>query len=406
MNFRPLLIIAALSTCPVASSVGMDKAWEKQLGGEITGAPLQFDDGILVGVGSTMIRLEHNGKERWRGALEANTRARLAADSRHIYVHTEQGVSAYALNGELAWTFTAEDSGPTVDGRYWGWGEGQFTDVWAWYRSAPVVDKGSVIFGDSAGVRALDANTGELQWHASMGAVTGTPVVTGDSVIAGSWDNMVYKLDRHSGAVIWKTQALLPRGPYPGWAGWSGFHVSPVVHEDTVIAGTRGTYLYGLELETGLEKWSIKAGTSWLGSAAVVANGTAYAGLSDGQAVLGVDLASGNQSFFLPTPGLVFATPLVHQDKLIIGTLFGQLLVFDLTRSELIDQIKLHDNDKSYRDYLAQTPEDESMSAYERSLSSLQTMRKELHSILSMSIVDDQLLVGTASGRLLAYSLP
>ncbi|GJM11424.1 MAG: hypothetical protein DHS20C11_37000 [Lysobacteraceae bacterium] len=406
MNRHLLLLVAVLSACPIPPATAMDKLWEKQLDGEIAGAPIQFHDSLLVGAGQTLLRIEENGEKRWRKPLAAITRAALAADDEHIYVHTEQGLVAFDANGDRVWTYAAEDAGPQVDGRYWGWGEGLFTDAWAWYRSAPVIDSGSIIFGNSAGLHAVNANTGELQWHATMGAVTGTPVVTGGGIIVGSWDNFIYKLDRASGEVIWTTEALLPRGPYPGWAGWNGFHVSPVVYENTVIAGTRGTYLYGLDLETGTEKWSIKAGTSWLGSAAVVSNGTAYAGLSDGQAVIGVNLAGGNQSFFLPTPGLVFATPLVHGYKLIVGTLFGELLVFDLSQSSLLHQIKIHDNERSYRDYLAQTPDEDDLSAYDRSVSSLKTMKGELHSILSMTIVDDQLLVGTASGRLIAYALP
>ena len=396
-----LLFALAVFTVPI---VAAEPAWRHSLGGPVAGTPTIADELILVTGGNTLAALDMQGELVWRLATDGLILSAPALAGNRIYVHTSEGLVAIDGNRDVVWKYAAEDRGALIDGRSWGWGEALFGDPWAYYRSSPLASTQAIVFGSSDGVHAVHPETGQQLWHVRTGPVTADIVQDGNSVIVADWNNHLRRLKIADGSIEWTFKARLPVAPYPNWIGWTGLNLTPVIAQGQVLLGSRGTYFYAIDVEKGTESWSNKHGTSWVGSSAVVHEKQVYFGLSDGEALIGIDIPSGNQSLFIPAPGPVFATPVVHGRHLIAGTLRGELLVADLTGGRLIASHPLHNSPRPYNSYFQPDP-DSDLSPYEFTVQAMERMKREQQSVLSMAITSDLLIVGTGAGEVLGFHL-
>ena len=343
-----LLLFALLLS---ANALGAQNSWEFQANGMIRAKATISDDIIYVSGGQTLYALDLEGQVRWQKDLESTIAASVTVDGDVLYVHSAAGLHALNKSGEQIWFFPKQDKGPLVAGKSWGWGDETLADPWGWYRSAPLVKHGRVYFGSDDGLYAVSASDGSQVWHAAMGPVTVDPASFNDSVIVGSWDNHLYSVNAETGKTNWEVEAQVPGGAAAQWIGYYGFNLNPVVYKDAVFVGARGTYFYVLNAETGQEAWSVKVGTSWIGSPAVVTEDSVYFGLSDGKAVLGYNRKGGEQNTFFKTESLVFAQPELHDAQLIIGTLSGRLFRLDTVSGESALIKALSDRTGSYQGF-------------------------------------------------------
>jgi len=381
-------------------------AWELQTSGMIQGKPTISDDTIFVAGGQVLYALDMNGKLRWQKDLETAIAARITLAGDMLYVHSAAGMHALDKSGEQKWFFAKQDKGPLVAGKSWGWGDETLPDPWGWYRSSPLFKDGKIYFGSDDGLYALAASDGSQIWHAAMGPVTTDPASYKDSIIVGSWDNKLYSVKADSGKTKWSVEAQVPGGPASQWIGYYGFNLNPVVYEDVVFVGARGTYFYALKAETGEEAWSVKVGTSWIGSAAVVTGDSVYFGLSDGKAVLGYNRKGGEQNTFFRTGSLVFAKPELHGDQLIIGTLSGQLFRLDTVSGQGEEIKALTDKSGSYQKYFDPKTQPKDLSPHQASSWSINKFLTEFNAILNLTVYEGTAYLGTASGKLYAVPLP
>jgi outer membrane protein assembly factor BamB len=172
---------------------------------------------------------------------------------------------------------------------------------------------------------AVDAESGEQVWHANTGTTHTRPAVNEGIAVVGSWDNHLYGLKLEDGSVGWKVRSRLLEGEIVGWLGWEGFNLDPVIHDGVVYLGNRGTHLYAIDAATGVEKWSGKHPTSWIGSPAVVSGGVIYFGLSDGFALVGLDARNGNQTLLFRNRFYNFARPQANENHVFLASLSGEL---------------------------------------------------------------------------------
>jgi polyvinyl alcohol dehydrogenase (cytochrome) len=86
----------------------------------------------------------------------------------------------------------------------------------------------------------------ELWSVATLGAVTGTPVVVDDQVYVGDWSGSFYKLRASDGHILWTTDGFAP------------ISASALVQEDCVIFGDQGGVIYCLDRNTGEVRWQIR----------------------------------------------------------------------------------------------------------------------------------------------------
>ena len=114
------------------------------------------------------------------------------------------------------------------------------------------------------------------------GEVQGTPTVEGDSVYISDTAGTVWRLNAHSGKVIWQTKL-------PGLTGIVGSYsrVSPALDTDTVVVGDQASAtLIALSKTTGALVWKTTVATNldaFITSSPVLVHGRIYVGVSSNQ---------------------------------------------------------------------------------------------------------------------------
>jgi outer membrane protein assembly factor BamB len=269
---RTLTFLLLLS----ASTAHAELLWEYATDGMVAGNPVVHEGSIYITGGTRLHVLNRQGELQWAWDAGAPTRSTVAVADGVVFALADDGLHAVDTKGTELWRFETRDGPFEVAGATMGWGEGMHVDPWALYRSAPLVVHGKVVFGNRQGTRALDARTGKQLWHAATGTTHTRPACHEGIVVVGSWDNYLYGLNLADGSVAWKVEARLPGGEMGGWAGWEGFSLDPVIEQGVVYVGSRGTYFYAIDAKSGIEKWSWKHPSSWIGSPAVVNGGMKY----------------------------------------------------------------------------------------------------------------------------------
>lgn len=385
--------------------------WQFQTDGMVTGKPVLHQEKIYVTGGEYLYALNKKGNMVWRHHIGANSYSQVAIDKHIIYLLADNGLHALNTKGEAIWQFQTQDKPLKVEGETWGWGKGKFIEPWAWYRSSPVVIQDKVIFSNAQGTYAVDSTNGQQLWHTQTGITHTTPAHHNNTIVAGSWDNHLYGLELESGDIKWRVEGELPAGAMGNWQGWNGFNLSPTMDNGIVYVGTRGGYVYAIEAETGLERWSAKHPTTWIGSPVRVNNGSIYYGLSDGYSVIGRNANSGIINFLFQNQFYNFAQPVIQGNKIYVGDLAGRLFEVDEKsgKGELIfstqsSQRNLHKMIQE-KGGLKVTYSVEGAYTNENMIKDIQLMHKNLGSVLSMTLDSDTLYLGSADGRVYAVSL-
>jgi outer membrane protein assembly factor BamB len=134
---------------------------------------------------------------------------------------------------------------------------------------------GVVLIGDSAfsgshsgALVHANRKSGEIVWtnRDSTDEVFTTPAVDDTWVVFGSYDENVYALDRKTGKLGWKFEAM-------------GLPASPVIAGDKVVVCADGT-LYLLSLKDGAKRWSYEVSDEC--SSPAIINGMIVVGSEDG----------------------------------------------------------------------------------------------------------------------------
>jgi len=309
------------------------------------------------------------------------------------------------------WLFESTDGPLKVEGTTMGWGEGIYPDPWAWYRSAPLIVDGKVIFANQQGTYAVDAKTGKQLWHAATGATHTRPVHHDGIVVVGSWDNQLYGLNINDGAIAWKVTSRLPGGEMAGWLGWEGFNLDPVLHDGVVYAGNRGTHFYAIDARTGTEKWSWKHASSWVGSAAIVSDEVIYFGMSDGYSLIGLETGMGNQSLLFRNGFYNFARPQANSGRVYMASVSGELFAVDKSSGQGQRIFATAGSKTNLAELQSPTGgvkflySAEGGYTHENATKDVNHMLSRLDGLLSLTLADDTLYVGSANGNLYAVSI-
>ena len=147
--------------------------------------------------------------------------------------------------------------------------------------------------------------------------------------------------------------------------------------------------------------WNVRKEDFWAAFFALV--GVLLFGVLEG-ILIGIERGTGSQTLFVPTPGPVFATPIVVGTHLIAGTLSGELLIVDLNTGRLIATHRLHDSNKPFSSYFTPDP-DSDLTPFQFTVANLKKMKTEQRAVLSLAIIGELVLLGTGSGDVLAFEL-
>jgi outer membrane protein assembly factor BamB len=144
--------------------------------------------------------------------------------------------------------------------------------------SSPAYGNGVVYIGDLGGwLNALNATDGKKLWAFKAGAeIKSSPVVVGDRVLIGSYDEHLYCLSAQDGEVLWKFKTNGPVHSTPGITDGMAF-----------IAGCDEMFR-AIRISDGKEVFNVTSG-AYTGASPALRSGSAYYGTFDNE-VLSVNL--------------------------------------------------------------------------------------------------------------------
>lgn len=405
LRFFIVLVFSLFISVANASS-----KWEYQTEGMITGQPLVFEDNIYVLSGTELTVLNREGKLQWKYALGAKTYSQVTIDKNQqsLYLLGENGLHAIDFQGKNKWFFPSVDKPVLMPGKHRGWGNGQFVDNWAWYRSSPTISGDKVIFSNFNGTYALSKKSGEQVWFTNTGVTHTKPAVENGMVVVGSWNNKLYGLNDSNGNIQWQIEGRTPKSR---WGGWKGFPLSPVIEQGVAYVGSRGTYFYAVDIHTGQEKWSHRYKKTWIGSPAIIDDGSVYFGTSDGYSLVAHNLKTGQQISEYKNDFYNFAQPQVNSKSIFYASLSGQVYQINKNSKSMHKIFSTTASIANYNDLVRKEggykPYYGIGDAYnhQSGAKDVERMLFKLNSILSLTLSKDSLYLGTASGKLIALDI-
>ena len=213
--------------------------------------------------------------------------------------HSLTGVSASSVPNSLKqlWSFDAGDSiessaiivGGTV---FVGSQKGELVALnldngsvyWKYATGSPIGESsaaysgGVVYIGDLGGVvHAVNAPDGKRLWTAKTGGeIKSSPVVVGDRLLIGSYDEQLYCLSTRNGAVLWKFKT---NGPV---------HSTPSITNNLAFIAGCDAVFRAIRISDGKEVFNVSSG-SYTGASPALRGGSAFYGTFDNE-VLSVNL--------------------------------------------------------------------------------------------------------------------
>jgi outer membrane protein assembly factor BamB len=176
--------------------------------------------------------------------------------------------------------------------------------------SSPAYGNGAVFIGDLGGwINALNASDGRKLWaFKTNGEIKSSPVVVGDRVLIGSYDEHLYCLSLRNGSLLWKFKTNGPVHATPGVSGGMAF-----------IAGCDELFR-AIRISDGREVFSVSSG-AYTGASPALIGGSAFYGTFDNE-VLGVSLTDRKISWRYQHPQRQFpfySSAAVTSDRVILG---------------------------------------------------------------------------------------
>ncbi len=207
------------------------------------------------------------------------------------------------------------------------------------------------------------ASDTEAERETPLGAVYGQPVIVGDVVLVGSFDGILYALDRETGAVAWEYPVEAPiAGGVTVYDGVAYFGATnhqvyaldlesreliweapfatqeriwgrPAVDQERVYIGSMDHSVYAIDRQTGREIWNVDIGAAIPGDV-TLANGLVLAGGVDSRLHV---LNSETGQIVWQTErlnGWIWGQPLVVEDKVYFTSLRGTLYGYALSNGQ------------------------------------------------------------------------
>lgn len=176
--------------------------------------------------------------------------------------------------------------------------------------SSPAYGSGVVFIGDLGGwLNALNATDGKKLWaFKANGEIKSSPVVVGDRVLIGSYDEHLYCLSARNGSLIWKFKTNGPVHSTPGIADGMAF-----------IAGCDELFR-AIRVSDGKEVFNISSG-AYTGASPALRGGLAFYGTFDNE-VLGVNLAGRKVDWRYEHPERKFpfySSAAVTRERIVVG---------------------------------------------------------------------------------------
>jgi outer membrane protein assembly factor BamB len=216
--------------------------------------------------------------------------------------------------------------------------------------ATPAVAYGKVFVTTMHGLFALNVLTGATAWAEPSAGGFSSPAVFDNSVLVGTSNGTVIRLNASGGSVQWETRLLTH-------TLFSGITSSPKVAFDRVFIGTFNESggpgeVVSLWASNGSVAWRHATGSVHYSSPAYVA-GTVYVGImgtynttsqvtfDPPYGVLALNATTGAEDWFFPTAGSIAASPAIAGSRLIVPSKGGDVYAIDRETGTLDWQVSV-----------------------------------------------------------------
>jgi eukaryotic-like serine/threonine-protein kinase len=216
---------------------------------------------------------------------------------------------------------------------------------WAfdYYYSSPTLINNFIVIGSKDGfVHKLNQSNGQLVWKFEAGnVVRSTPAADNNTVYFGDVDGVLYAVDFTTGKEKW-TFLTVGNGLKNEDFGFDRRAIisSPAIKNDRVFVGCRDGFFYAINKNTGKEIWRVDHEVSWVISSLAVKDTIVVTGTSDGRFIQAVSSNSGKEIWKTKTSSIVWSSPVIHNDKVYIGSGEGILYCLDLYTGQIINRFQ------------------------------------------------------------------
>jgi len=247
--------------------------------------------GNLQLTGVSQSRVPQSLKQLWFYDAGDSIESSAAFVGHTVFVGTQKGelLALNLDNGALYWKFST--GSPIAE-------------------SSPSYSSGAVYIGDLGGwLNAINASDGKKLWAFKAGSeIKSSPVVVGDRLLIGSYDQHLYCLSTRNGAVLWKFKTGGPVHSTPGVAAGVAY-----------VAGCDEVF-HAIRIADGKELFSVSSG-AYTGASPALRNGNAYYGTFDNE-VLMVSLQTRKVAWRYQHPERKFpyySSAAVAGDRVVVG---------------------------------------------------------------------------------------
>lgn len=318
-------------------------AWTYKTGGAVLSSPIIVDGVVYVGSEDKHLHAIHSetGKEKWKLATETLIDASPIYDDGIVYIGTDGGVfyAVDATTGKPKWQFktggrisgeaavTTRNEQKVVivgshDGMLYCLNADTGKKVWA-YETGDYINCGIVLNDDTivlggcdTMMHLIDLNTGKGTAQIELGGeVAGTPSLNQGHAYIGHMQGEVLAVDLKEKKVAWRFRDK----DFP-------FIGSPALSGDTLLIGSRGRRLYGVDRKTGDKLWDIRT-RGGVEGAPVIAKSRAIFGSAGGRLSI-IETKDGKTVWERDLGGAINTSPAVTSDLIVVGSEDGSIYAF------------------------------------------------------------------------------
>ena len=199
---------------------------------------------------------------------------------------------------------------------------------------------GFAYVGTGGGVfHAVSLADGKIAWTFPAGkAIHGEALATDDAVFFVCDLGFLFKLDRKTGAEVWRydlDDARVPRIlPHPSVDGFDHSAPRPVLADGVLYVGSGDGGLHAVDAASGKRVWRFAA-SGKIRTDAFVSGPTVYATSLD-HSVYAVDRATGKEEWHKDLRSEITSSPVVVEDKLLVGTRWSVLYGLGLEKGDIV----------------------------------------------------------------------
>jgi outer membrane protein assembly factor BamB len=175
----------------------------------------------------------------------------------------------------------------------------------------------------TGGQAAASASSLARLWHARLGAIAASPVVSPTLVLCPTADGRLVFLDRANGRRVHETKL------------GSAVESTPALDADTAHVGTDDGELVGVDTRSGEPRYRLKLG-QLVRSSPLPAHGRVFVGVVDGKAGALVATDGAGKLVWTRKLGAVFSSPALAGDLVLIGSDDGALHAIDRDKGGLV----------------------------------------------------------------------